>query len=195
MKKTITMEELDDALALHRDWVNSNGKSGLRADFSDVDFAHSDLYVPLLAGVDFSQTICKGANFSGLKMDDYARFWACDLSGACFAGASVEEANFVDADLSHADFSGARASGASFRAAKLDGCNFSKAFAPRADFSSVSAHDADFSGAHLPRAKMLGADFSGANLMAVDLGGVDFSGAKLDGTSIDKSKLDPWQIE
>ena len=175
MKKTITMDELDEALALHRDWVNSNGKNGVRADFSDVDFAHSDLYVPFLAGVDFSQTICRGANFSGLKMDDYARFWACDLSGACFAGASVDEANFVDTDLSHADFSGARLCGASFRSAKLDGCNFSKVFAPRADFSSVSAHDADFSGAHLPRAKTLGADFSGANLMAADLGGVDFS--------------------
>ena len=73
-----TRQELDDILAEHKDWVESEGKSGASADLSFSDLSNAELH-----DADLSKADLRSANLSN-----------ADLSGAELPLADLSEARF-----------------------------------------------------------------------------------------------------
>ncbi len=94
---------LADELALHKIWLESNGRTGFRADLSDRGFAGS-----VLCGVNFERADLRRADFSG-----------ADLRNANFRNSDLTEAVFDKTDLRGADFSGADLTDVSLRSSML----------------------------------------------------------------------------
>ena len=82
---------LVDTLALHKIWLQSDGRQGSRADLSDRQFVGA-----VLCGMNFERAALRRADFSN-----------ADLRNADFRHADLSEAVFDNADLRGADFSGA----------------------------------------------------------------------------------------
>ena len=90
---------LAEELALHKIWLESDGRAGSRADLSDRGFAGS-----VLCGVNFERANLRRADFSG-----------ADLRDANLRNSDLTEAVFDNTDLRGADFSGANLTDLSFR--------------------------------------------------------------------------------
>jgi len=114
-----------EALALHNDWLISDGMAGQPGDFSgmdlrDCDFSESDLRSTRfvrsnLSGVSFARSFLEGADFTEANL----------------SGANLEEANLRDVRFCNANLEGARLAGATFlQSAQLCGCKLSHATLP-----------------------------------------------------------------
>jgi uncharacterized protein YjbI with pentapeptide repeats len=103
---------LDEKLAMHAAWVESEGRAGRQADFSGV----------LISGVDFSNRLIGAIDFTDCVLK------ACRFNGANLAAARLERARLSYCDFSEADMRGCYASKTEFRF-----CNFDKA-----DFSELA---------------------------------------------------------
>jgi uncharacterized protein YjbI with pentapeptide repeats len=96
---------LAEKLALHQQWVMTDGREGAAAELDGADlrplagqFAGRNLIGLHLRGViaiglDFSNSQLQGARFDGADLRG-ADFSASDLSGACFYGARLVHARF-----------------------------------------------------------------------------------------------------
>ncbi len=84
-RRTLSKDELEAILESHKDWVNSSGKTGARADLSNCEFP----------GVDLQNAGLSCAILRGSK-----------LHGAVLKDADLTEAQLADADLSRADLRG-----------------------------------------------------------------------------------------
>lgn len=93
------------------------------------------------------------------------------LEGACFAGASLREAEMIRCEAARADFSDADLTGAFLHRANLSGASFKGAKLANAEFNHADLRDADFSGA----------DLTGADFHKARIDGAVFTGAVLDG--------------
>ena len=91
--KTITQEELNEILDLHKKWLNGED-GGKCANLSDVDLSDVDLSGAILVGAKLSDANLLCAKLKG-----------ADLSGAILVGAKLKGADLVDADLSNTDLS------------------------------------------------------------------------------------------
>jgi hypothetical protein len=102
--RVLAPDEIEEMLAGHRLYLETEYHQGHRANFSSAD----------LTGRDFS-----GLNLRGIKMD------RASLSGADFTGAHLQSANLIGAIaeracFDRADLSRARLSGANLVSASLD---------------------------------------------------------------------------
>ena len=101
--RVLSRDQIEQILAAHRLYVETERRQGRRADLGSAD----------LSGLNFS-----GLNLRRVKMDRAV------LKGADFTGARLERANLIGALLAHArldsaDLTGARLSGANLVSASL----------------------------------------------------------------------------
>ena len=166
----ITIEQLNEILTKHNEWVNSCGAKGGKADLRGVDLSGACLLNADLSGANLSGANLWYANLSGANLW-YANLKGTDLSDANLRGVDLSGACLWNADLSGANLSGANLSGANLCYANLKGTDLSDANLSGADLSGACLWNADLSGACL-----WNADLSGACLWNADLGGakIDF---------------------
>jgi uncharacterized protein YjbI with pentapeptide repeats len=93
--------EFEEKLAAHKEWVESRGATGGKADLAEADLQHSDLISVNLRYADL-----QGAN---LKSADLL---LADLRDACLVRTSLEESCLVGANLEGANLEGATLAGA-----------------------------------------------------------------------------------
>jgi uncharacterized protein YjbI with pentapeptide repeats len=109
--RVLPTDGVEQMLASHRLYLETEYHEGHRANFSSAD----------LTGRDFS-----GLNLRGIKMDRAA------LRGADFTGANLQSANLIgailqEARLDRADLSRARLSGANLVSASLENARLAQA--------------------------------------------------------------------
>ena len=88
---------LADVLALHKIWLESDGRQGSCADLSDRSFRGT-----ALCGMSFEKADLRRATFT-----------ATDLRHVSFRNADLRQASFEECDLQWADFDGANLAGLS----------------------------------------------------------------------------------
>ena len=125
----ISDDELNEILANHKLWIDSNSKYGNHANLCDADLSGADLCDADLSGADLSGANLNDANLSSADLSG-ANLYGANLYGANLCGANLNDANLSsanlrganlnDANLSSADLSGANLYGANLRGANLD---------------------------------------------------------------------------
>ncbi len=103
----MTQEELNEVLRLHKQWLESNGNKGKRADLRGADMRGAKL-----RGANLQDADLKGAYMQGVN-----------LQGADMRGAALQNADMQDADMRGADMRGADLKGTDMRGANLKGAN------------------------------------------------------------------------
>jgi len=98
----ISTDKLNEILANHKLWIDSNSEYGNRANLRGANLSGADL---------------NDANLSSADLSD------ADLHGADLSGANLRSANLNDAILSSADLRGANLRGANLRDANLRDAN------------------------------------------------------------------------
>ncbi|TCW79696.1 hypothetical protein C5O80_29480 [Burkholderia sp. SRS-46] len=162
----------------------------IEQSFDDVDFSGATIRKMLLmscsvANVRFSAADIDGFGIIDTQATGQLRFdrasvvkacfiRRCDIGGADFSCAMLNEVNFRETNLGGADFSGAHIgncdftdaclSAAQLRGAKIDGSNL-----VRTDFTQADLRDTDLIGAFMRRATLDGADLRRANLFRANL--------------------------
>lgn len=105
-------EKLNKILHDHKEWLETDGKKGMRAHFHGADLSEVDLHGANLRGADLSGAYLRGA----------------DLRGADLSAAYLRGANLYGANLGGANLNGAYLCGADLRGADLRGANLSAAY-------------------------------------------------------------------
>ena len=108
--KTITATELNNCLASHKLWIESEGKEGTRANLKDANLLGANLTYADLLGANLTYADLGGANLKD-----------ADLRGAYLYRADLGGANLKDADLRGANLEGAYLAGAILTGANLKG--------------------------------------------------------------------------
>jgi hypothetical protein len=88
----------DDKLASHKDWIDSHGLSGKRADLAGVDLEAADLISVNLRLADLHDANLRAADLLLADLRD-ACLVRADLEDACLVGANLEAANLEGASL------------------------------------------------------------------------------------------------
>lgn len=89
---------LDDKLASHREWVESHGRSGNRADLSGSELEAADLISVNLRMADLHDANMRAADMLLADLRD-ACLVRADLEESCLVGANLEGANLEGATL------------------------------------------------------------------------------------------------
>ena len=139
----ISTDKLNEILANHKLWIDSNSEYGNRAN---------------LSGANLSDAILRGANLND------ANLCSTDLSGVTLNDANLHRADLRGANLCDADLSDADLSDAILRGATLNDANLH-----RADLRGATLSDATLNGANLRSATLNGADLSGTDLRGANL--------------------------
>lgn len=99
--------ELDNMIADHIIWYSTNGKSGHRAIFDDMDLSGLSLKEVNLVGVSMNRTKLIGCNASNSEFRDSnfnnADFKKSNLSCTRFIRCDLYQTNFLDANLKYID--------------------------------------------------------------------------------------------
>lgn len=148
----MTQEKLNEILAAHKLWMDTDGANGVYANLRGAD-----LHGAALIGDDLRCADLRGAALYGADLTD------ADLRCANLRGAALGRAELLYADL---------------RSATLSDTDLIDAALGGADLRDADLHGADLRGADLRSAKLSGADLSGANLRGADLRRAELSGAK-----------------
>ena len=88
---TLSKTELDLQLAAHKQWLESRGAQGQRADFSGRSLAGMDLQ-----GADLRQAILNNVNLEGATLAD-AKLQSADLRLATLLNADLANADLTEA--------------------------------------------------------------------------------------------------
>ena len=110
----ISDDELNEILANHKLWIDSNSKYGNRANLRGAILNDADLHRADLRGANLND-----ANLNDANLND-ADLRGANLNDADLSGANLNDANLHRADLSSADLSGATLNDANLRGANLD---------------------------------------------------------------------------
>lgn len=102
--------ELKEILNKHKQWIESNGELGERADLGDVNLRKANL-----RGVDLKHSDLRGADLR------YSKLIGADLRGADLRGADLRKSILRGAILRGADLRGANLMGADLRGVDLTG--------------------------------------------------------------------------
>ncbi|MGB0670402.1 MAG: pentapeptide repeat-containing protein [Rhodospirillales bacterium] len=128
----------EEALELHRLWVNTGGREGQKMVLTGAD----------LRGLDLSESDLTGANLENAVLSgvacDRTIFRKSVLSGAKMQKTSAVKGDFAVSRMKHTNFQGAKLDGACFRGADLTGARFCGASLARADFTSARLYGTDF---------------------------------------------------
>ena len=134
----ISDDELNEILANHKLWIDSNGKYGNHANLRDANLCEAVLHYADL----------RDANLNGANLH-HANLCNANLNGANLHHANLCDAILHYADLHHANLSGADLSGADLSDANLSGANLHHANLCNANLNGANLRDADLSGANL----------------------------------------------
>ena len=177
--REIAPEELQEILAQHKKWIETEGEEGERADLYNTNLQGANLRKANLRMASLQGANLIGANLIGAELH-MAILEGAKLQGAALQGANLEGANLEGANLEEANLEGASLEGANLKEANLKG----------ADLSFADLKGADLIGADLMSAELAGTDFYacllqnsimvGAKTLQVDqLTGADLSNATL----------------
>ncbi len=124
-------EKLAHTLEQHKQWVESHGEAGERADLSCSDLEGAEL-----PGANLQRALLRKANLKG------ADLLLADLQGACLMQANLQEANLLGTELREANLQGANLEGATgLLTGKLAGANLFGAALPKpiAEFGELES--------------------------------------------------------
>lgn len=163
MKIGMKQSELEQILAQHKIWLNSNKVEGKQADLSCIDLRGAKL-----AGADLRQAKLVHTDFRG-----------ADLRTVNMEKAKLETANFEKADLRNA----------TLRGAKLGRTRMIRSDLRRVNFEAADLKEADFMEAVMLEAKMEKTDCAGTNLEKAIMTRVNLSGANLSFANLRRGNL------
>ena len=103
--------DLKAILESHKQWLDSDGKTGERADLLDADLRGANLYEADLRGANLREADLCGADLRGAYLCKADLRWA-NLRGADLLDADLRGAYLCKADLREADLCGADLRGA-----------------------------------------------------------------------------------
>lgn len=191
-------DELANILTDHRNWLESAGAKGGRAELQGSDLTEATFMTSDLREADLYEADLHGANLEGANLSK------ADLHGANFQSAYLRSATLIEANLQGADLSGANLSSATLNQAKLQNAILKKtnlvdavlteAKLQGANLESARAHKAKLNNANLSLCVLKFAELHGAELSNADLKGADLTGAilvkgKLHGANFEDSNL------
>lgn len=205
----INGKPLDEMLADHKIWIETNCKEGHKAQLKGVDLRNIDLVGIDLRGanlegvdlqkVDLTRTKLSKANLnrSNLCEVDLRRAVLC---GAHFRGAILVESILRKADLYQVDFynaelASADLSGANLTSANLCKANLYKAKLLKSNLSRAVLTEADLRMANLCGANLNEAILNNADLTESNLSDADLANAKFTGTIFNRVVTFEWKIE
>jgi hypothetical protein len=168
--------KLLEILAQHKEWRESGGTKGARANLADANLARANLARANLAGAYLARANLEGANLAGANL---AR---ANLADAYLAGANLEGANLAGANLA----------GAYLEDAYLARANLAGAYLARANLEGANLEGANLAGANLAGANLAGANLEGANLARANLEGANLAGAYLEDASRTEGPNEPY---
>lgn len=136
--------DLDDCLDLHKEWVNSGGRSGQQAKRPNSDFRGQQI-----AEADFTKAILPQSNFEGVNCTSTV-FRKADLSGSTFRNALMSSADLRVSRLTKADM----------RNSRLDKANMLGTDLSEANLEGATLRGVNLSGANLTRANLRGVNLA-----------------------------------
>lgn len=137
------IEEINEILAQHKLWIESNCQKGAQANFRNTNLRYNDFRDKTLIGADFSYADLEGVCMT--RADLYhSRFEATFLKGANLVNANLRSAN-----LQHANLAEANLQGASLCFANLHGC-----YLRGANLSNTDLRGANLYGAYITESLM-----------------------------------------
>ena len=190
----ISPEELEKVLTEHKEWGNSGGKQGRRANLERVNLVGADLHGVNLAEANLHQANLSKANLQGASLAkanlqgavlgganlQKASLWECDLQGARLALANLQEANLTQANLMKANLresnlKRANLTRANLQEARLSLSSLNGAILGRANLQDATLHHAVLYEANLQEATLKGVkglqikQLRGANMSSAEL--------------------------
>lgn len=136
--------DLEECLELHKQWINSGGKSGKQAKRPHSNFDGQEL-----EDVDFTKAILPQSNFENVNCVNTV-FRKADLSGSTFKSALLSSADLRVSLLRKADMRNARMDKANLLGADLAGANL----------EGATLRGVNMSGANLTRTNLCGVNLS-----------------------------------
>ena len=120
---------LDEQLAMHVKWIESEGRDGRQADFSGVVITGVDFSNRLIGAIDLTDCVLKACRFNGANLAaarlDRAKVSYCDFSDADMRGCYASKSEFRFCNFDKADFSELAIRGGRLRiAADINGAQF-----------------------------------------------------------------------
>jgi uncharacterized protein YjbI with pentapeptide repeats len=156
--RDLSPDEVEQMLALHRLYLETEYHECNRANFSSVDLTGRDFSGLNLRGIKMDRAVLRGADFTGAH-----------LQSANLIGAILQEAHFDRADLSRARLSGANLVSASLENTRLAKAEMEFALMANSVLRGACLQEADMSGAQLDGTVLIGADLRKANLRGAGL--------------------------
>ena len=126
--RELSPDEIEQMLALHRVYLETEYHQGHRANFSSTDLAGRDFSGLNLRGVRMDRAVLNGTDFTGAH-----------LQSANLVGALAEQACFDRADLSRARLSGANLVSASLEDTCLEKADMEFALMANSNAAAESA--------------------------------------------------------
>lgn len=173
-------DQLDNAIALHAQWLASGGQQGRRAEFEDADLRQADL-----RGVDLSYANLAGANF------ERAELAGAKLANANLSSVALGYANLTDASLVSANLERAIAIGADFTRADLTQANLSAARLDYGVLRDTTVESAVAKNARLVHCDITGTRFNKTDLQTANLKHTNSCGIQMSEAQIELLKSPP----
>ena len=110
--RVLSRDEIEEMLASHRLYLETEWRQGHRANFASADLTGRDFSGLNLRGIKMDRAVLREANFTGAYLQratligvisEKACFDRADLSGARLSGANLVSASVQDACLTKAD--------------------------------------------------------------------------------------------
>jgi uncharacterized protein YjbI with pentapeptide repeats len=158
-------QPLDEILAAHEAYCDTDGAQGSVTGLPDIDFR------PLQTLLDRRLTalVAPRSIFFGMDLRR-VQLQGADLTGCDFRGVDLREA-----DLRGAKLAGARLARADLQGAQLGPLMIGPDRYVRTDFTGASLRNADLRGAHAQRARFRDSDMTLARLAGCDLAGAELA--------------------
>jgi len=218
--RMLSPDEIEQMLASHRRYLDTEYHEGHRANFSSVDLTGRDFAGLSLRGIKMDHALLRGANFhrsrsARRKFDRRGRAGGAFRQSRSISGApqwrqpgfgqlrerlSCQSRDGVRVDvnimlrgacLREADMSGAVLDGAVLTRADLRQANLRGAGLRDARLDEANLRGARLGGALLVRASLRGSDLRGAYMRLAKLDGADLSDANLEGAEgLTQAQLD-----
>ncbi len=171
--------ELEVILKQRTIWLESDGKSGCRADLTQADLTGADLTHAVLTGADLTDADLSQGKLRAVKLN------SAELNAIKLRDADLSESHLAAANLTGADLTGAQLTKADLRAADLTD----------ADLSQSTLADARMGNADLSGAVLTGANLRGADMARVDLTNAELNFTNLVGAFIGEAHLAGAEFE
>jgi hypothetical protein len=163
-----TRKDLDETLALHKQWIESSGANGKPANLRGAILSNDDLHSAYLWGADLRGTMFAEANLAGAVLGPSRQAVHSAAPGAWVLSAPT----FFSIEV-----------------VGENGVINASTFPRKTDLSSAAAYKADFRDADLSYTKLVSSYLRESDLSGADLTGADLSHASLVGTNLDHANF------